>query len=167
MNQVTRSLSGMMPRLSRRELLLLSMGAWRAWPQSAYPGTAYRDYSRCLPDYLRNLAREAFERRNSEIAKLSTPAAIATRQRWVTETFWQITGGKPERTPLRPRTLGSFERTGYRLEKRVHQNRPGPFLTAHPYPTTARKPPYPRGLLSIGPSPHTTAPDAASTSCLR
>src|SRR5260370_771211 len=165
MNQVTRSLSGMMPRLSRRELLLLSMGAWRAWPQSAYPGTAYRDYSRCLPDYLRKLAREAFERRNSEIAKLSTPAAIATRQRWVTEPFCQITGGKPERTPLRPRTLGSFERTGYRLEKVVYESRPELYVTANLYIPTTGKPPYPGVLFQMGHSGNGKAADTYQKCC--
>src|SRR5882672_2933853 len=99
--------------LTRRELFLLSLTAWRAWPQPAYPGTLYRDYSRCLPDYLRDLAAHAYQTRNTEIAKLHSTALIGQRQQWVRDTFWQIAGGKPDRTPLRPQTLGSFERTGY------------------------------------------------------
>ena len=51
------------------------------------PGTAYRDYSRCLPDYLRGLARQAYERRNRELAKLTTPQAVRARQAWARETF--------------------------------------------------------------------------------
>jgi len=68
------------------------MAAWKAWPQSAYPGTVYRDYSRCLPDYLRGLARDAYQRRNGEIAKLTSPAAIAERQRQIKDAFWRIVG---------------------------------------------------------------------------
>ena len=74
----------------------------------------YRDYSRCLPDYLRAQAERAYRRRNFAIAKLTTEAAIRERQSWVTRTFWKLNGGIPERTPLNPRTVGSFEREGYR-----------------------------------------------------
>ena len=81
------------------------------------PSVRYRDYARCLPDYLRAQAERAYSRRNSAIAKLTTEAAIRERQRWVTRTFRKLNGGMPERMPLKPRTLGSFEREGYRVEK--------------------------------------------------
>src|SRR5882762_9731132 len=110
--------------LTRRELFLLSLTAWRAWPQPPYPGTLYRDYSRCLPDYLRDLALHSYQTRNAEISRLTSAVAIAKRQQWVRDTLWQIVGGKPERTPLRPRTLGSFDRPGYRLEKVVYESQP-------------------------------------------
>ena len=41
------------------------------------PSVRYRDYARCLPDYLRAQAERAYSRRNSAIAKLTTEAAIA------------------------------------------------------------------------------------------
>jgi len=140
--------------LSRRELLVLSAAACRAWPQAVYPGTAYRDYSRCLPDYLRDLAAEAYQRRNGEIAKLTSSDAIARRQQWVRETFWQIAGGQPERTPLRPRTLGTFERPGYRVEKVVYESRPELSVPANLYVPSAGKPPYPGVLFQMGHSPN-------------
>ncbi len=55
----------------------LSQGA-----QERFPGTVYRDYSRGLPDYLRGLARQAYERRNRELAKLTMPEAVRARQAW-------------------------------------------------------------------------------------
>ena len=149
------------PDLTRRQFFLISMAAaGRAWAQSPYPGTRYRDYSRCLPDYLRDLASAAYHRRNNEIAKLINPKAIADRQRWVNDTFWRIVGGKPERTPLRARTVGSFERSGYRLEKVIYESRPELYITANLYIPTAGKPPYPGVLFQMG---HTVNGKAAES----
>ena len=96
---------------TRREVLALaSCGAAlrAALAQSQSPVKIYRDYSRCLPDFLRDLADRAYRARNQEIAKLTSPAAARARQEWVTETFWKMVGGKPERTPLNARTTGTF-----------------------------------------------------------
>src|SRR5579864_9751467 len=90
--------------MTRRQLLALPAAAGLSrlpvFSQQAFPGVAYRDYARCLPDYLRDLAAQAYERRNREIAKLTTPEAIHARQLWARETFWKLAGGGPERTPL-------------------------------------------------------------------
>ena len=67
-----------------------------------FPGVAYRDYSRCLPDYLRDLAANAYQMREREMAKLAGREAVRVRQKWVRETFWKLIGGMPERTPLIP-----------------------------------------------------------------
>src|SRR2546427_10963340 len=39
--------------------------------QNVFSGVAYRDYSRCLPNYLRDLAAISYHRRNATIAKLT------------------------------------------------------------------------------------------------
>src|SRR5690349_18526332 len=85
----------------------------------------YREYARCLPDYISALARDAYDRRNSDLARLTTATAIRDRQRWVREAFWRMVGGMPERTPLEQKSLGGFEREGYRVEKIVYQSQPG------------------------------------------
>src|SRR3954464_5275894 len=103
--------------MTRRKLLEVAGAAalvGQARGQGNGPSVRYRYYSRCLPDYLRTLADRAYKLRNGEIAKLSNPAAIRERQQWATRTFWKIIGGMPERTPLNARTVGSFEREGYR-----------------------------------------------------
>src|SRR5512138_785075 len=114
--------------LTRRHMLSLASSATLAGraltAQGDGPSVLYRDYSRCLPDYVRALAEKAYRLRNAEIAKLTTPAAIRSRQRWVAETFWKLVGGMPERTPLNARTVGSFDREGYRLEKVVYESQP-------------------------------------------
>lgn len=113
-------------------------------------GFYYRDYSKCLPDYVSRLARSAYERRAGELALLTNTAAIAKRQAWARQSFWTITGGEPERSPLNSRTTGRFERDGYLLEKVVYESRPGVFVTANLYVPKTGKPPYPATLFQMG-----------------
>jgi dienelactone hydrolase len=114
------------------------------------PGSSYRDYSRCLPDYLSSLARVAYEKRNRAIAALTSGDAIRKRQRWATETFLKLIGGLPERTPLNARVTGTLEREGYRLEKVVYESRPRIFVTANLYVPLTGRPPYPGILFQMG-----------------
>src|SRR5579862_5360384 len=118
--------------MTRRELcssFLLTGAAGsisiRAAVQAPFPGTPFHAYSHCLPEYLRGLARKAVEKRDAELAKLVTPAAVEARQKWVRETLWKLIGGMPERTPLNARTTGSFERDAYKVDNVVYESRPG------------------------------------------
>ena len=122
----------------------------RAADETPFPGTRFRNYSRCLPDYLRELARKAVEKRDAELAKLVTPAAIEARQKWVRETLWRLIGGMPERTPLNPRTTGSFEREKYKVEKVVYESRPGLFISANLYIPKSGSGPFPAVLFQSG-----------------
>jgi dienelactone hydrolase len=133
--------------------------------QTAFPGAAYRDYSRCLPDYLRDLAARAYSLRNREIAKLTTPEAIRARQRRVREIFWQLVGGMPERTPLNPRATGSFQRPGYRVEKIVYESRPNLHIPANLYIPTEGRPPFPGVLFQMGHSLNGKAADSYQRCC--
>ena len=139
---------------TRREFLALTAtGALlkqSAVAQTTDPKGLYRDYARCLPDFLSDLAEAAYKLRNAEIAKLTTSAAIRVRQQWVSETFWKLVGGMPERTPLNSRTVGSFDRAGYRLEKVVYESQPGFHVAANLYIPTKDKPPYPGVLFQMG-----------------
>ncbi len=145
----------MIPRLracSRREWLL-GAAACALVPKlraSDLSGFYYRDYSKSLPDYLSMLARTAYDKRNAQLAMLTTPAAIRERQHWVRQTFWKLIGGEPERTPLNPRVTGQLERTGYRLEKVVYESRPRLFISANLYVPTAGKALYPAVLFQMG-----------------
>src|ERR1044071_5211673 len=149
---------------SRRELLALaavgSVLRREALAQHGAPENIYRDYSRCLPDFLRDLAERAYQSRNRAIAGLTTPAAIRQRQRWVTETFWSLTGGMPERTPLNARTVGSLERPGYRLEKVVYESQPRFHISGNLYIPASGHPPFPGVLCQMG---HTTDGKAGDT----
>lgn len=133
--------------------------------QAAFPGVAYRDYSRCLPDYLRDLAGRAYQVRNREILKLTTPAAIRERQRWARETFWKLIGGMPERTALNARTVGSFERPGYRVEKVLYESRPGLHVSANLYIPAGAQPPFPGVLFQMGHSGNGKAAETYQRCC--
>lgn len=141
------------------------MTGWPAAPQPGFPGTAYREYSRCLPDFLGELAKRAYHKRNREILKLSTPEAIRGRQRWVRQTFWQLTGGIPERTPLNARTLGSFERSGYKVEKVLYESRPNFHIPANLYVPTSTRPPFPGVLFQMGHTLNGKAGDTYQCCC--
>jgi cephalosporin-C deacetylase-like acetyl esterase len=106
------------------------------------------------------LVAESYAARNAALAKLTTPAAIRERQRWVTETFWTLTGGKPERTPLNARKTGEFEREAYKVEKLVYESRPNFYIPANLYIPKNAKPPYPGVLFQMG---HSTNGKAAET----
>lgn len=113
-------------------------------------GIHYREYARCLPDYLASLAADACARRNARMARLNTPAAIREYQAWARRTFRQLAGALPERTPLNPRTTGALERDRYRVEKLIYESRPGLFVTANLYLPKGGTPPFPGVLFQMG-----------------
>jgi dienelactone hydrolase len=143
--------------VTRRQLLALAA--------APYPGLSYRDYSRCLRDYLRDLADRAYRKRNSEIEKLTTSGAITARQRWVRDTLWKLAGGMPERTPLNARTLGSFDRSGYRVERILYESQPRFHIPANLYIPTKGSAPFPGVLFQMGHSLNGKANDSYQNCC--
>ncbi len=109
----------------------------------------YRDYSRILPDYVSRLAAEAHQRRLTALAKLTSADAIAARQSYIRQTLWKIIGGPLERTPLRTRTTGTFQREGYRVENLIYESRPGFHIAANLY-IPAGTGPFPGVLFQMG-----------------
>lgn len=134
--------------MTRREMIgaMAAAGVLRA--QTG--GIRYRDYARCLPDYLAGLAAEAEARRNARIARLTTPPAIRDYQNWVRTTFRKLVGPLPERTPLNVRTTSAFERERYGVEKIVYESRPGLFVPANLYLPKGGTAPYPGVLFQMG-----------------
>jgi dienelactone hydrolase len=146
---------------SRREWLALVAGTAGLVPKlgaaeagtTGLPAVYYRDYSRCLPDYLSALAREAYEKRDRDLQLLTNADLVQKRQAWVRETFWKLIGGEPQRTPLKARVTGEFERDGYRVQKIVYESRPGDVVSANLYIPRTGHPPYPGVLFQMGHSP--------------
>ena len=141
---------------SRRQWLLLAAGGALQVGLKGLDlsGFYYRDYSRCLPDYLTSLARAAYEKRDRDLAVLTDAVSVRKRQAWARERFWKLVGGQPERTPLNPRVTGQFERPGYVLEKLMYESRPNIIVSANLYVPTAGKPPFPGILFQMGHSPN-------------
>src|SRR5207249_1545945 len=98
-------------------------------------------------------------------AKLTTPAAIHARQKWVRETFWKLAGGIPEPTPLNARSLGTIDRAGYRIEKLLYESVPQFHIAANLYIPTTGKPPYPGILFQMGHSGNGKAADTYQRCC--
>jgi cephalosporin-C deacetylase-like acetyl esterase len=110
----------------------------------------YREYGRCLPDYLTAIAEDAYARRNARLAQLTTPSAIREYQAWARRTFLQLAGDMPERTPLNLRNAGTLDRPAYRVSKLVYESRPGLVVTANLYVPKTGTPPYPGVLFQLG-----------------
>ncbi|MBK5291147.1 MAG: acetylxylan esterase [Acidobacteriia bacterium] len=141
--------------MTRRQLLELAF-----LPQQVH----YRSYARCLPDYLTRLAGEAYARRGQALDRLTTPAAIAARQRWVRETFWKLVGGEPVRTPLHVKTVGSFRRDGYVVEKITYESQPEIVIPANLYiPAGTGR--FPGVLFQMGHSLNGKAAEAYQKCC--
>ena len=155
--------------VTRRQLLGLTpavvSGMRAAIAQPSFPGVRYREYSRCLPDYLRGLAARACDTRNRELSSLKSAGAIRRRQEWVRETFWKLAGGPGERTPLNARVTGRFERAGYRVEKVVYESQPRFHIPALLYVPAEGRPPYPGVLFQMGHSLNGKAADSYQRCC--
>ncbi|MCC6857337.1 MAG: acetylxylan esterase [Bryobacterales bacterium] len=136
--------------MRRRNFLALPAAAFAQTGTIPDRRVPYRNYSRCLPDLLRRLAAAAYETRNRRLEQLTSTGAIREYQDWVTRTFWALTGGLPEKTPLNARTVGAFERSGYRVEKVVFESRPNFHVPANLYLPSAGRPPYPGVLFQMG-----------------
>jgi len=152
---------------SRRALLRGAVGvpllATAAEPH--FPGVPYRDYPRCLPDYLRGLASQAYAKRSAALARLVSADAVRQRQQWVRKTLIELIGGFPEKTPLNARVTGSLGRDGYRLERVVYESCPKFYVSANLYVPTAGKPPYPGVLFQLGHSSNGKSWDAYQRAC--
>jgi len=131
--------------MTRRHLLQLAAAGAAAASQ-----IPYREYSRCLPDFLSVLAVEGYERRKRALARITTPGAARRRAAWARETFWRLIGERPRDTPLRARVVGGFQRDGYRVEKVVYESRPNYFISANLYLPEGGRPPYPGVLFQMG-----------------
>jgi dienelactone hydrolase len=130
-----------------------------------FPGVTYRNYPRCLPDYLRGLASAAREKRNAELARLVSPQAVHDRQRWVRKTLMDLIGAFPEKTDLNAQVAGSFDRQGYRLERIVYESRPKLHISANLYIPTTGRPPFPGVLFQLGHSWNGKAWDSYQRAC--
>ena len=79
-------------------------------------------------------------------------AAYDSYRRTMRERMIAAMGGFPARTPLNAKTVGSYARDGYRIEKVIFESRPGLHVTANLFVPTAPefKAPYPAVVMSCG-----------------
>ncbi|MEX2263149.1 MAG: acetylxylan esterase [Bryobacteraceae bacterium] len=82
-----------------------------------------------------------------EREKIATPAQIEARNRYVREKMREMIHGLPDRNPLGPKIVKSFERPGYRVENVMFQSRPDFWVTGNLYVPLSGKGPFP-GIIS-------------------
>jgi hypothetical protein len=124
----------------------------------------YRDYSRCLPDYLTRLSDEARLKRDRALSKLENRAAIQARQAWAREAFQKLIGKFPAKTPLNLQVTGEFARDAYRVKKLRYESRPQFFVTANLYVPNGEGP-FPGVLFQMGHAPEGKAYGSYQRAC--
>jgi dienelactone hydrolase len=105
-----------------------------------------------------------FDERRKTVALLKTEEDIRKRQAELRAQFILALGGFPERTPLRPRVVGTLQGDGFRIEKVIYESRPDHFITANFYIPDG-KGPFPGVLLPCGHSDAGKAEKVYQSAC--
>ncbi|HUU09716.1 MAG TPA: acetylxylan esterase [Phycisphaerae bacterium] len=116
-----------------------------------------------LRAYLLAECGTCFEARRQEAAALDTPEKIIARQDRQRADWMRALGPLPERTPLNPRTVGTLDADGYRVEKVIYESRPNHHVTANLYLPKEGTPPFPAVLIPCGHDRNGKACDAYQT----
>jgi cephalosporin-C deacetylase-like acetyl esterase len=112
--------------------------------------SVFRDVHGMLPAYLKEKAFALIDERQRAIARISTMDDLKARQQYWREKMWGYLGGRPERTPLNARVVGTLDRGDHRIEKIIFESRPGFYVTANLYLPKAGKAPYSAILFPLG-----------------
>ena len=112
-----------------------------------------------LRAYLLAEAEKHFDARRAAVAALKTPDDLQKRQQRLKAHFREALGDWPEKTPLKPRTVGTIRGAGFTIEKVIYESRPDHHVTANLY-LPAGKGPFPGVLMPMG---HSNNGKAASS----
>jgi len=118
-----------------------------------------------LYGYLQAECGKAFDARRKAVAELKTPEDLKKRQELLRTKFIQALGGLPERTPLRPKVVGTLQGEGFRVEKVIYESRPDHHVTANFY-IPEGKGPFPGVLVPCGHSDNGKASEAYQRACI-
>jgi len=120
---------------------------------SGNPAQAHdaRLYSDTMPDmlvaYLTRKANAVAAHWDRQRALIRTPEQLEARNHFVREKCIEMIHGLPERNPLNPVIVKSFERDGYKVENLMYESQPDFWVTANLYIPTKGSGPYP-GIIS-------------------
>jgi dienelactone hydrolase len=120
---------------------------------------------RMLYDYLLKEAGKHFDARRRTIAALKMPEDLRRRQKELRERFLAALGGFPEKTPLKPRVIGTLKGEGFRVERVIYESRQDHHVTALLY-LPEGKPPFPGVLMPCGHSVNGKAAEAYQRACI-
>jgi len=103
-----------------------------------------------LRNYLLGECKKCFDARRAAVEALDSPERIIERQKKQYADWIAANGLFPERSSLNPRTVGTIDCDGYRIEKVIYESRPNHHVTANLYIPKEGKPPYPAVLVPCG-----------------
>src|SRR5262249_2828680 len=83
--------------------------------------------------YLRNLARQAVEKRRLAFEGLKDKSDILAYQQRLRQQFVEKLGGFPDKTPLNAKIVGTIKGDGYRIENVIFESRPRHYVAANLY----------------------------------
>lgn len=89
----------------------------------------WSDGKNMLNHHLNDVAFSLLDKRDKEIAGLSTEQDWIARQKKVRETLMKISGPFPEKTPLNPKITGIVKKDGFKVEKIIFESMPGFYVT--------------------------------------
>lgn len=138
-------------KYTRREIAFGGLASCLAVRYSL-AASKYRDYSRCLPDYISRLAEEARARRDNALSNLNNRKAVEERQAWARATFQKLIGEFPSKTGLNLQVEGAFDCGEYQIERLRYESRPQFFVTADFYLPKGDGP-FPGVLFQMGHAP--------------
>jgi cephalosporin-C deacetylase-like acetyl esterase len=122
------------------------------------PESGITSPSDVLPEYLKGLAREAFQKRRDRYEQLKSPEQCREFAKSMREFFLRQIGPLPEKQPLNPQVVGKIDAEGYHIEKIIYESRPGHHVTAILYLPNGT-PPFPGVLVACGHSANGKAAD--------
>ena len=121
---------------------------------SAYATRREREQAaRAFDAFLAGLERERARQLDAAVARVRTPADVSRWQRSVRLRLAELLGAFPERTPLRPRTVGRIERPRFTVENIILESRPRYYVTANLYLPRELPRPTPGILIPCGHAP--------------
>ena len=77
-----------------------------------------------LTNYLDAIAAKEIAVRRATIAAITSRAQAEARQREVHQKILTLIGGLPDKTPLKPKVLGTTQADGFRIEKVLYESQP-------------------------------------------
>ena len=116
----------------------------------ALPLLAQIDQPTDLTGWLNAQAQASLAARRAKVAAIKTPAEARARQDWIRSKLLELLTGLPDyQGPLNPRTTGTLDQPGYRIEKVIFDSLPRFPVTGNLYvPKTAGR--HPAILFSMG-----------------
>jgi dienelactone hydrolase len=150
-------------KYTRREIAFGGLASCLAVRYAA-AASKYRDYSRCLPDYISRLAELARARRDKTLASLHDRKKVEERQNWARATFQKMIGEFPSKTDLNLQVERGFDCGTYTIERVGYESRPQFFVTADFYLPKGDGP-FPGVLFQMGHAPDGKAYGSYQRAC--